>query len=56
MDGRRKPVRPVITYTDILKMDTGLKSTDFKSAMGDSKAWGTIGFKDITRQASKKAR
>ena len=40
--GRRKPGRPAITYTDILKMDTGLESTDFKSAMGDRKAWGTI--------------
>ena len=28
--------------TDILKMDTGLESTDFKSVMGDIKAWGTI--------------
>ena len=40
--GRRKPGRPAITYTDILKIDTGLESADFKSAMGDRKAWGTI--------------
>ena len=40
--GRRKPGRPALTYTDILKMVMGLKSADFKSAMGDRKAWGTI--------------
>ena len=40
--GSRKPGRPAITYTDILKMDTGLESPYFKSAMGDRKAWGTI--------------
>ena len=40
--GRRKPGRPALTYTDILKIDTGLESADFKSAMGDRKAWGTI--------------
>ena len=31
-----------LMYTDILKMDTGLESEDFKSAMGDRKARGTI--------------
>ncbi len=31
-----------LTYTDILTMDTGLESADFKSAMGDKKAWKTI--------------
>jgi hypothetical protein len=40
--GRRKPGRLPLTYTDFLKMDTGLESTDFKSAMRDRKAWGTI--------------
>ena len=40
--GRRKPGRPAITYTDILKIVKGLESADFMSAMGDRKAWGTI--------------
>ena len=29
--------RPALTYTDILKMDTGLESADFKSAIGGQK-------------------
>ena len=37
--GRRKPGRPALTYTDILKQDTGLDSAEFRTAMRDRKIW-----------------
>ena len=33
---------PALTYTDMLKTDTGLETADFKSAMEDEQAWRTI--------------
>ncbi len=41
-DGRRNHGRPALTYTNILQMDLGLESADYKTAMGDKKAWRTI--------------
>lgn len=40
--GRRKPALTQQSLGSSLNMDTGLEPADFKSAMGDRKAWGTI--------------
>ena len=37
--GKRKPGRPHLTYTDLLKKDTGLELTEIKAAMLDRNAW-----------------
>ena len=40
--GNRKPVRPALTYIDILKKDTGWDSDSIKTAMQDRGVWKAI--------------
>ena len=37
--GRRKPGRPALNYSDILKQETGMESTELRTAMKDRKIW-----------------
>ena len=40
--GKRKPGRPHLTYTDLLKKDTGLELSEVKAAMLDRNVWKAI--------------
>ena len=40
--GKKKPGRPHLTYTDLLKNDTGLELSDVKAAMLDRNVWKAI--------------
>ena len=40
--GKRKAGRPTITYTDVLQQDTGLETTDMRTAMLDRSVWRAI--------------
>ena len=37
--GRRKPGRPALNYSDILKQETGMEITELRTAMKDRKIW-----------------
>ena len=37
--GRRKPGRPALNYSDILKQETRMESTELRTAMKDRKIW-----------------
>ncbi|XP_030839582.1 uncharacterized protein LOC115923289 [Strongylocentrotus purpuratus] len=40
--GKKKPGRPHLTYTDLLKKDTGLELSEIKAAMLDRNVWMAI--------------
>ncbi|XP_030838397.1 uncharacterized protein LOC115922828, partial [Strongylocentrotus purpuratus] len=40
--GKKKPGRPHLTYTDLLKKDTGLELSEVKAAMLDRNVWKAI--------------
>ena len=40
--GKRKAGRPTITYTDILQQDTGLETSEVRTAMLDRSVWRAI--------------
>ena len=40
--GTRRPGRPQLTFTDILRQDTDLEGDDIKTAMQDRSVWRTI--------------
>ena len=56
--GKRKPGTPALTYTDILKIDTGLESADFKSLVSNGGQKGLGNHRDsrtsldLSKQAS----
>ena len=55
--GKRKAGRPTITYTDVLQQDTGLETTDMRTAMLNRSVWRaiTVGAQ-VSTEASKQAK